>query len=251
MVTAFPLVSGFFLDALGRKVSLMIGSLIFLLGSVIQATCSSVAVMIVGRFVAGCSIGILSTVVPLYQSELAPPHLRGGLTAIAQVMVVLGVAVAAFADALLLPLADGWRWAILLPVLPGLVLFVGMFFLPRSPRWLVQHGQEDAALRVLLSIRDEAEARSELQEIVLDQQRARASGPHLRWSELCSGRNARLLAVGVTLQLLQQLTGINVFVSFGPRIFISLGLDSASLQTALMWTLFVATLPVPWGRHEP
>mmetsp|Transcript_83677 Transcript_83677/g.249729 ORF Transcript_83677/g.249729 Transcript_83677/m.249729 type:complete len:369 (+) Transcript_83677:164-1270(+) len=135
MFSAFPLVSGFFLDILGRKVSLMLGSLVFLLGSAIQAACSGVGVMLVGRFISGCSICVLSTVVPLYQSELAPPHLRGTLTAIAQVMAVFGIAVASLADALLLPLAHGWRWAVLLPVLPGVVLFVGMLSLPRSPRW--------------------------------------------------------------------------------------------------------------------
>jgi len=242
MFSAFPLVSGFFLDTLGRKVSLMIGSLIFMVGSIVQAASSSVAVMLVGRFISGCSIGVLSTVVPLYQSELAPPHLRGGLTSLHQVMVVFGVAIASFADALLLPLDDGWRLAILIPVVPGLVLFVGMFFLPRSPRWLVQRGRQDEALRVLQSIRDGEGARSELQEIILDQEHGKASG-EMRWGDLLSGRVVRLLAVGIVLQLLQQVTGINMFVSFGPRIFQSLDLDASFLQTLLTAALFVATLP--------
>mmetsp|Transcript_43537 Transcript_43537/g.110840 ORF Transcript_43537/g.110840 Transcript_43537/m.110840 type:complete len:510 (+) Transcript_43537:104-1633(+) len=240
--SSFPLVSGFFLDRLGRKVSLMTGSLVFVVGAVVQAACSSISMMLVGRFIAGCSIGILSTVVPLYQSELAPPQLRGGLTALHQVMVVFGATIATFADALLLPLDDGWRLAILMPVVPGLVLFVGMFFLPRSPRWLVQHGEQEAALSVLQSIREEEGARSELQEIILDQERDQASGG-MRWADLFSGRVVRLLAVGIVLQLLQQATGICMFVTFGPRIFQTLGFDASLLQTLLMAAGFVAVLP--------
>mmetsp|Transcript_101669 Transcript_101669/g.183422 ORF Transcript_101669/g.183422 Transcript_101669/m.183422 type:complete len:495 (-) Transcript_101669:279-1763(-) len=242
MFSACPLVSGFFLDTLGRKVSLMIGSLVFLVGSVVQAACSSVEVMLAGRIISGCAVGILSTVVPLYQSEVAPPRLRGSLTSVAQVMVVFGIVVASFSDAVLLPLDNGWRLAVLLPVLPGLVLFVGMFFLPRSPRWLVQHNRGDDALRVLKSLREEGEAESEFQDIVEEQRRAKASMKS-SWSALCSGRVAKLLAVGIVLQLLQQLTGINVFVSFGPRIFQSLGLDATLMQTFMTGALFVATLP--------
>jgi len=239
---AFPLLSGWFLSRLGRKVSLMVGSLIFMTGSILQAAATSVALMVVGRFVSGCSVGILSTVVPLYQSELAPPHLRGALTASSQVMITVGVLVATFADEQLLHLHSGWRLAILVPVLPASVLFVGMFFMPRSPRWLVQQGRKQEALRVLRSIREEDEAIAELEEIALEQESASLSGEP-RWSDLCSGRVGRLLVVGIVLQVLQQFTGINVFVSFGPRIWRSLGLDAKLVQTLMSATLFAATVP--------
>jgi len=239
---AFPMVSGYFLGRLGRKVSLMVGSLVFITGCVLQAAASSVALMVLGRFVAGCSIGILSTVVPLYQSELAPPHLRGALTASSQVMITVGVLIATFADQELLPLHNGWRFAILVPVLPASVLFAGMFFMPRSPRWLVQKGRKREALQVLCSLRDEDEAIAELEEIFHEQEKANLSGEP-RWSDLCSGRVGRLLFVGIVLQVLQQFTGINVFVSFGPRIWQGLGLDAKLVQTLMSATLFASTVP--------
>lgn len=243
MFSAFPLLSSFFLDSLGRKVSIMFGSVVFLAGCVIQAVASNVSTMVVGRFVAGCSIGILSTVVPLYQSEIAPPKLRGAMTSLSQVMIVFGVAVASFADEVLLPLENGWRYAVLLPVAPGLLLLVGMVFMPRSPRWLVQHGRSDAALRVLKSVReDEKEATAEFDEIVADQEQFNQAG-NTHWCELFSRRARRLLVIGMVLQLLQQLTGINLFVSFGPRLFKILGYDANLCQTLMTLTLFFATLP--------
>lgn len=196
--------------------------------------------MLLGRFISGCSIGILSTVVPLYQSEMAPPHLRGSFTSLHQVMIVFGAMGAAFGDHILLPLDHGWQLAVLLPVVPGLVFFIGTFFLPRSPRWLVQHGKQAAALSVLQSVREENVARLELQDI-LDEANRMVGVSYSE--ELCSGRILRLLAVGSLLQLFQQLNGINAFIGFGPRIFDSLGLQATLLQTVMMVALFIATLP--------
>jgi len=242
MASAFPLVSSFFVEVLGRRAPLATGGVVFLLGCAIQAAAGGVPVMVTGRFVSGCSIGILSTVVPLYQSELAPPQFRGTLTSLSQVMICFGVSVASFADQVLLPLRGGWRFAVLLPVLPGLVLLLGMPFLPESPRWLVSRGRAREALAVLGSVRIEGAAEAELREIVADRDAAQASGRG-GWRELRSGRVSRLLAVGIGLQLMQQLTGINAFVAYGPRIFRSLGLSAAHLQTALSLALFFGTLP--------
>lgn len=243
MCSAFPVVSGFLLDRFGRKVSMLLGSLVFMVGAIVQAFSSNITAMLLGRLLSGFSIGILSTVVPLYQSEMAPPHLRGSFTSLHQVMIVFGAVVACFADEVLLPLDHGWRLAILMPVLPGLIFFLGIFFLPRSPRWLVQHGKHEAALKVLQSMREQEDAQSELNDIVVsDQEEAKASGES-RCAELCSGRILRLLSVGILLQLLQQLNGINAFIGFGPRVFKSLGLDASLLQTIMMVVLFFATLP--------
>jgi sugar porter (SP) family MFS transporter len=243
MGTALPVVSGFFLDRFGRKASIMFGSLIFLSGSVIQASSQSVAVILMGRLISGCSIGVLSTVVPLYQSELAPCHLRGSFASVHQVMIVLGAVLASCGDQLLLPVSEGWRWAILLPVFPGLVFLVGMCFLPESPRWLVQKGQQEVALCVLRALRDKDEdALAEIKDINLEKEQIKCT--HASTCQtLCSGRILRLLVVGTTLQLLQQLNGINAFVGFGPRIFNSLGFNATRLQTLLMVVAFVATLP--------
>eukprot|EP00434_Breviolum_minutum_P026279 symbB.v1.2.023226.t1/scaffold2109.1/size89064/3 len=178
-----------------------LGSLVFLLGCWIQARAMSIAWMCLGRLISGCAVGLLSTVVALYQSEVAPAHMRGGLTSLYQFMITAGILAAAAADILLVELEDGWRYAICLQVFPALLLLLGMMCLPRSPRWLVQQGRSDEALSALLKLRDERSAREELKEIVASWE---AIGHGGTWSDMPS-TTKQVLAVGVTMQLLQQL----------------------------------------------
>jgi len=136
----------------------------------------------------------------------------------------------------------GWRVAIGLQLVPAGGLLAAMPLLPRSPRWLVQAGRRGEALEALRAVRGEREARRELQEIVESHERALAIG-EARWPELFEGRVGRLLLLGVTLQLLQQLVGMNAFMYFGPRIFANLDLDANKLQTFANAVNFVATFP--------
>ncbi|CAJ1384442.1 unnamed protein product [Effrenium voratum] len=183
--------------------------------------------------------GLLSTVVSLYQSELAPSHLRGNLTSLYQFMITLGILVAAAADIPLVGREDGWRYAIFLQVAPALVLLLGMFLLPRSPRWLVQRGRTEEALAVLQRLRDEAKAQEEFKEILASWQSSSGEGS---WQDM-SQRTRQLLAVGVALQLLQQLVGMNAFMYFGPRIFRILQLDENRLQALNNGVNCISTLP--------
>lgn len=246
LCTSFPLVSRYFLDVWGRRDSIIFGDAIFLVGCACQALCSSIPQMIAGRFITGCAIGLLSAVISLYQSEIAPPALRGTLTSVYQLMITLGILVAAFADTLLVEKDDGWRIAIWLQAIPALALLLGMPCLPRSPRWLVQQGREEEALDALLRIRgDKGSAEAELAEIRathLEETAALATaGDH--WSNVCVGRAGRLLYIGVLLQLLQQLVGMNCFMYFGPRVFRSFGLPVNIVQTSMNGLNFLATFP--------
>lgn len=236
---SFPLVSTYFLDSWGRKGSIMLGTLVFLLGCWLQARAMSIWMMCLGRLVSGCAIGLLSTTVALYQSEVAPAQMRGGLTSLYQFMITAGILAAAAADVFLVELEDGWRYAICLQVLPALVLLGGMLCLPRSPRWLVQQGRSDEALSALLQLRDERSAREELKEIVANWE---AIGHGGTWSDMPRSTK-RVLAVGVTMQLLQQLVGMNAFMYFGPRIFHSLHLNENKFQAMNNAVNCLATLP--------
>ena len=110
MCTACPFVSSYFLDYWGRKVSIMIGSVIFILGSALQGASTGSAQLLVGRFVAGMSIGLLSSVIVLYQSELAPASMRGALSTLYQLGITFGILLAAFIDQLIVERTEvNWK----------------------------------------------------------------------------------------------------------------------------------------------
>eukprot|EP00928_Gymnodinium_smaydae_P056792 TRINITY_DN4011_c0_g2_i1.p1 TRINITY_DN4011_c0_g2~~TRINITY_DN4011_c0_g2_i1.p1 ORF type:complete len:549 (+),score=109.55 TRINITY_DN4011_c0_g2_i1:221-1648(+) len=239
---ASPVVSSYFLDNWGRRASIMLGSVIFILGSLIQGSAVFTSQLLAGRFVAGMSIGLLSSVIVLYQSEVAPASMRGALSTLYQLGITFGILVAAYIDQLLVDRNEGWRVVTGIICLPALGLLVGMSFLPRSPRWLVQVGRREEALRVLKSIRSEEEAVREEAEIAEEIEKAAADGAPA-WSELLHGRAFRLCVLGVTLQFLQQLVGMNAFMYFGPKIFESVGFSKNLFTTINNLVNFLLTIP--------
>ncbi len=174
------LVNGPIADALSRRWSILLANGIFLVGSIIQAASVNIPMIFVGRFIAGLSIGQLSMVVPLYISEIAPPNLRGGLTALQQGGITCGIMISFwlnYGTQYIGGTGDGqspvaWRLPLALQCLFSLILGGGTFFLPYSPRWLMMKGEsmlESAAtsvLTILLSGSDrEDEALSTLSRI--------------------------------------------------------------------------------------
>lgn len=143
------LANGPIADRLSRRWSLLLANIVFLIGSIIQAAAINVVMMFVGRFVAGLSIGMLSMVVPLYLSELAPPNIRGSLIALQQLGITVGIMIAFWLDYgtqhiggtgdTQSPIA--WRLPLALQCVPSAILAAGTFFLPYSPRWLMNKGQ--------------------------------------------------------------------------------------------------------------
>ncbi|CAK9065986.1 Major facilitator-type transporter ecdD [Durusdinium trenchii] len=202
-------------------------------------------VFLLGRLVTGTSIGLLSNVVPLYQAEMAPAEMRGTLTSMYNMMITTGIFVAALLDEFLVHIDGGWRTAILLQALPALVILSCMPFLPRSPRWLVQQGREQEAKETLAKLRGDIgdeRIQEELTEIVVEfkEECEHASGT---WKEVFSGKVLRLVGIGCSLQMLQQLVGMNAFMYFGPRIFKNLGFDANLFQTVANAVNMVFTLP--------
>merc|ERR1712232_220304 len=213
-----------------------------IVGSVLQATANTMVQMFIGRFIGGLSVGLLSNVVVLYQSELAPTSLRGTFSTFYQLMITVGILIAAIVDQALVDHEDGWRWVIFLMCAPALTLSLGMWFLPRSPRWLLQNGATGEALKVLLTIRDEEEAHSEHAEIIKECNDAKIMGQP-RWVEIFQGKIGRLLVLGITLQLLNQLVGMNAFMYFGPKIFDSIGFSGNLFTTINNSVNFLSTFP--------
>lgn len=217
-VAAFPPVMDFCVQLLGRKGAVVAGGAIFCLGSGLQAIACNMAMMLIGRVVAGFSVGLLSGNAPVYTSEIAPPKLRGALVTGFQFAITIGIMLA-FLLALILEDVKkpygGWRWVIAAQILPGCLLVLGGVLMPGSPRYLVAQGKPAEALKMLKLLRGE-DVRQEFAEICQEHE---VESDASSWKEFLSGDNLKLLGIGVSIQLLQQICGMNAFMYDGPLIF--------------------------------
>ncbi|MGI4983831.1 MAG: sugar porter family MFS transporter [Janthinobacterium lividum] len=222
------IVAGWLSWSLGRKYSLVLGAILFVAGSVVCAFAWNPMVLIGGRILLGLAVGIASFTAPLYLSEIAPQSVRGAMISLYQLMITVGI-LAAFLSNTAFSYNGNWRWMLGVIAFPALVLLMGVMLLPRSPRWLMMRGREDEALRILVSLRsDRATAEREIHEI-REQLRVKQEG----FSLLRANRNfRRSLGLGILLQIMQQLTGINVVMYYAPRIF---GLAGYGSPQAQLW----------------
>lgn len=219
VVAAFPSLISRVVDRLGRNGCIVLGGFVFCVGAALQGLAVNLTMMYLGRFIAGASVGFLSANIPIYQGEIAPPNYRGMIVSLYQLAITLGIMVAFFINTLLQKVDHGWRYCILLQLVPGLLLAIGAFAMPQSPRWLVSKGLVDESFDTLMRIRGpDDDVRTELAQICREFQREMAHG-RPSWKEFFSGLNARLLWIGVLLQFLQQLCGLNMFMYYGPKIF--------------------------------
>lgn len=217
-LAAFPPVMQACVSCLGRKGAVVAGGLIFCLGSGLQCVATNMAMMLLGRIVAGFSVGLLSGNAPVYTSEIAPPALRGALVTGFQFAVTVGIMVAFLLALVLEDVEDpvsGWRWVIAAQMVPGCLLVMGGAFMPGSPRQMVAQGKTKEALQTLRKLRKE-DVSLELAQIYLEHE---ASSTEASWREFLTGDNGKLLRIGLVIQLLGQICGMNAFMYDGPVIF--------------------------------
>src|SRR5688500_895180 len=228
------LLGGKLADALGRKGSLLVCAGLFLFGALICAIAPNVTVMTIGRILLGFGVGAAAATCPLYLAEMAPADRRGRMVTINELMIVTGQFLAFAMNALLDALiedANVWRWMLGIATIPAVGLFVGMFFLPDSPRWYAVRGRLDDTRRVLGLSRDPAEASEEYNVIAEHAKRdlAEDKGAALRDLRAFPWMR-RILWIGCGLATVQQATGINTVNYYTPTILQSSGLGaSASL----------------------
>lgn len=216
-------VAGTTADRIGRRWTLLLAGIIFLIGGLVSAFARTETILLAGRLIVGIGIGFSSVIAPLYISEVAPAPNRGALVSLYQFAITVGILAAYIID-YLFSAGGQWRWMLGLAVVPSLVLIVGMLGMPESPRYLLKLGIADKARAELQRIYgDEAAAALEEQSI-LESLRIKGEGikafakPALRLT----------LFVGVSLAVLQQITGINTVIYYGPQIFQMAGIASAS-----------------------
>src|SRR6266446_1232459 len=211
-------------DLFGRRRVLLVTAAIFGVGALASGVAPSPAILILSRVVLGLAIGLASTNVPVYLSEVAPPHARGWVVSLFQLAVTIGIVVAYLTDYAFAGI-EGWRWMLGLAVAPALVFGIGMFFLPETPRWLVHGGHHEVAHRVLVRIRELADVSVEMEEIKASLAQQTESG---RWVDLLSRQVRPALVVGLGLAIFQQVTGINTVIYYAPKILQAAGFNSAS-----------------------
>ncbi|AGB83958.1 MFS transporter, sugar porter family [Serratia sp. FGI94] len=227
--------SGWLSYRLGRKYSLMIGAVLFVIGSLCSAFAPNVEVLVVSRVLLGLAVGIASFTAPLYLSEIAPERIRGSMISMYQLMITIGILAAYLSDTAF-SYSGAWRWMLGIITIPALLLLIGVIFLPRSPRWLASRGRHEEARQVLEMLRDTtAQAKAELDEI-RESLKIKQSG----WALFKDNKNfRRAVYLGILLQVMQQFTGMNVIMYYAPKIFDLAGFASTSQQ---MWGTVIVGL---------
>ena len=251
------LIGAFFSDFLsnkfGRRATMFITAILFILNSIGTALPTSFSMFVFFRIVGGIGVGIASMVVPMYIAEIAPPKRRGALVGNYQLAIVIGIVVVYFVNYLIALQGDanwnltiGWRWMFGSELVPSLLFLLFIFFIPESPRWLIQKGHTNKALAVLHKINreeDVSQVQAEIQESFQQEDKK-------QWKLLVNPIFKKALFVGIGLSVLQQLTGINAILYYAPEIFKSLGssTDVSLLETSTLGVvnLIFTLLAIRW-----
>lgn len=212
-------------DKLGRRRLLLLSAVIFAAGSIGAALAPGVAVLVASRLVLGLAVGAASLLVPLYLSEVAPTRIRGTLASLNQLMITVGILAAYIVNALLAG-AGAWRWMLGLAVIPSLLLFVGMYTRPETPRFLVRAGRVGEARNVLRRTQGAVEVEVELADIMRVEQLEAREGTNFKQLATSWARPALVVAVG--LAVLQQAIGINTIIYYAPTTLSSVGFEETA-----------------------
>jgi sugar porter (SP) family MFS transporter len=227
---AGALIAGWLADAISRRRTKIISGCVYIIGGLACAFSQNYPEILASRFVLGLSVGCASFVAPMYIAELVPKRIRGGVVSFNQLMVTTGILVAYIVDWGFAPLPNNWRWMFGLAVIPGALLAAGMYFMPFSPRWLVQQGREDDAREVLQRYRfDDDDVDEEIDEI------KEVASEEVSVRELLGKGLRRTLIVGVGLAIFQQIVGINTVIYYAPTILKMAGQQNTGALTQSLY----------------
>jgi sugar porter (SP) family MFS transporter len=211
-------------DLFGRRKLLIATAIIFAAGAILCAAAQSPQMLVIGRIIAGLGIGLSSSTVPVYISEVAPADARGWQVSLFQLAVTVGILLAYLVDFAFAQI-QSWRWMFGFALFPAAIFGAGMFFLPESPRWLLRNGQAELSRATLERVRGTTDVGKEMSEI---ERSLSHSGEKGRLSDLLAPSLRPALIAGVGLAIFQQITGINTVIYYAPVIIQSSGISSAS-----------------------
>ncbi|KAK4120462.1 general substrate transporter [Parathielavia appendiculata] len=261
------LLSGWLSDRFGRKKSVMGGSLIWIVGSILVCAAVNSAMLMVGRFVNGLSVGICSAQVPVYITEVSPPTMRGTLVSLQQWAITWGILIMYFIcyGCSFIQGTASFRVPWGLQMLPAACLFGGLWREPESPRWLFKKDRQDEAKHVLAMLHGHGNpsapfVQREFQEIqkAVEEERQYAN---VSWLELFAPGMINRTSIGVFTQIWSQLTGMNVMMYYITYVFTMAGLsqpgsNAVLLPSGIQFVInVVMTVPAllwldRWGRRR-
>ncbi|MEH6570415.1 MAG: sugar porter family MFS transporter [Halioglobus sp.] len=264
------MVAGPLSDKFGRKPLLRAAAVLFGISAVFSALATSFPTLVAARIVGGFGVGMALIIAPMYIAEISPAAHRGRMVSFNQLNIVLGISVAFFSNYLILQLGKSqadwaislhmaewnWRWMLGLEAAPALLYFFCLYLVPESPRWLIMRGRNDEALKVMSLVSNPNQASKDISEIALSLENEKASERKPGYAALFAKPMRLVLAIGVSVAVLQQITGINSVFFYAPMIFeqSGIGTDAAFMQavlvglTNLVFTVFAMMLIDRLGR---
>jgi sugar porter (SP) family MFS transporter len=225
--------SGVLTDKYGRKKILIIVALFFAVSCLLTASASSSLMFILSRLFGGLAVGAASVLSPMYVAEVAPPGSRGKLVAIYQLAIVVGILCSYLINYSLRNAENNWRWMFATGIFPSVLFFIGLFFIPESPRWLYKAGRKDESLKVLARIGGSDVAEEEVVEIA---ESLKGDSASVSLGELFKPASRKVILAGFFLAILVQMCGINTIIDYAPKILLAAGveIENALLQTSLV-----------------
>jgi MFS family permease len=249
-------------DRLARRPVLKIAAALFAVSAIASAVAPDFISLVVARMLGGFGVGAALIIAPMYIAEIAPPDLRGRMVSFNQLNIVIGISAAYFSNFLILSLGQSdlgwvqtlgmdhwaWRWMLGVEALPAIFYFLALFFVPESPRWLIMHHRDEEAMDVMTQVSGRAEAEAELADVHASMSAA-AGSDQATLRELFQPAMKLVLTIGISIAILQQITGINSVFFYAPMIFeqSGIGTDASFMQAVLVGLLLGAGLVVIAG----
>ena len=218
------LIGGFPSEAFGRKTTLIGVAILYLVSAIGSALAPEVYSLMFFRFIGGLAVGASSVTAPMYISEISPANKRGQLTALFQLNIVIGILIAYLSNYFIGGAADGnWRFMLGVESIPAALFVILIFFVPRSPRWLIlKKGLVEEAKQVLKEI-DPDTVEENVVLIMSNNENNNKEG----FKEFVSGKFKIPIMLAFLIAFFNQLSGINAVIYYSPRIFAETGMGES------------------------
>lgn len=247
--TLAMLLAGPLSDRFGRKPLLRCAAILFAISALASAFAPSFTALVIARIIGGLGVGAALIIAPMYIAEIAPADRRGRMVSINQLNIVIGISVAFFSNYLILNLggsdtawarqlmldSESWRWMLGVELLPAILYFFCLRYVPESPRWLAMHGKDDEALEVLAQFNSSEQAKLELHTIRQSLNTGSVQSDK-GFRQLLEPTLRKVMIIGLIVAILQQISGINAVFFYAPMIFeqSGIGTDAAFMQAVLV-----------------